>query len=170
MINSILIRILIKSYRPYLMENENFSIILRDQMSNFEKLLLTLKFIVETGKNLLEDNNAYKIYRDLLSAISKYDTIEHYFDDHPDIRRQHEEFLQFISMSPNYNNDRITACNILGDLLQDILKPRFTKESKRDPNTTREQHTINWFKINSSLDYVIDKTDIQAAFITLFFI
>jgi hypothetical protein len=139
-------------------------------MDKYPKVQAALKFSINAGTNLLENNSTYRTYCDLHNQLLKYDNIDTFLNDHTVIKNHHTEFLTYILNHTSYNRtDKIPNYHLLGSHMEEII-PNFCKEEKKDPSITNEQHVIKWFERNSGLDYESTKDIVQAGFLTLFFL
>ena len=116
----------------------------------------------------LTDNQAYRIYTNLYEKLVLYDSIDTFLDNNATIKEYFIEFKSHVCAHPDYNNNHINGCYVLGDHMEKILSPRFVKETKSDDSIPVDEHIIGWFKKNHMLNYDTDKEIVQAAFLCLF--
>lgn len=132
-----------------------------------------LKFAVDAGKGILDDNSAYQIYLDLHNRLSTYDSVDNFLLDHPNIQKQYQKIIGDVRKHADHCDDanyHKENCHLLGSYLQEILAPRFVKEERKDPDGSKEEHVINWFKQNSKLIFSSDKDIVQSGFLAIFFV
>jgi|SRR5271154_95328 len=145
-------------------------------MSVYQKVCNILQQILAVNvSGLLDENPAYKIYRDLYNQLRPYLTVidlyveNKFLTDHPLIHDKCAELIAYIDRHPDYNHNHLVGCNLLESHLQELLAPRFIKEHK-DSGVPINQHAITWFIDNAGLNYDTDKITVQAGFMAIFFV
>ena len=134
----------------------------------YEKICQILCTAIDAGKDLPETNGAYKIYNNLYIRFGCYPTIEMFWTNNPECKKQFDELVAYVEVNGKHN-DRTNKLHILSSYMQELLSSRFIKEEKRSPDITMHNHIIDWFNKNAFLNYDTDRIIVQAAFILMFY-